>query len=110
MATAPKTLKTANTSGYTVALDGECTRVVVGCRSGEAWVQPVQRGGTSTAPGSSPAPANAGDVADYAHLGGAGESKEFDLSSGFAERNQGRAYTHIRVWSVSAGEIEILGA
>lgn len=109
MPSVTKTLKTADTTGYVVNLGAECSTVSVGCRTGSIWVQPFVKSDTApTNPTSAAVPAAAGDVVDFVQVL-ANESKDFDLSDGFSQENQRLRYTHVRVWSVAASNVEVMG-
>jgi len=110
MPSVTKTLKTADTTGYVVALGAECSIVSVGCRTGSLWAQPFLKSTTDPAtPTSAAVPAAAGDVTDFVQVL-ANESKDFDLSAGFSPDNAQLRYTHVRIWSVAAANAEILGS
>ena len=108
-----KTLKTADTNGYVLPLPvGGCSRLVLGSESGDHWIEPV------TGQTSDPAtPTNAlitstagvSNAKSTIHLI-AGTSRELDLSSGYSADNATARYTHVRIWAVSAGFVEILGS
>lgn len=108
-----KTLKTADNTGYVLPLPaGGCSRLAVGADSGECWIEFLVN--QPTAPET---PTNA-LITSVAGVGGAkpaikltaNTSRILDLSSGYGEDNTGLRFTHYRVWAVSAGFVEVLGA
>lgn len=108
-----KTLKTADTTGYVLALPtGGCSRLSIGSESGEHWIEPMI-GQTST-----PADPTNALICGTAGVAGAkstfhqaaGATRVLDLSSGYSKDNASQRYTHVRVWTVSAGFVEILGS
>lgn len=110
MASLTKTKKLANTTGYVVAL-GSLGMITVGLgNAGEVWVEPVANQTTAPAtPTNAAIPANAGDEVNFVNIT-ANESRTFDLSKAFAVENQQVRWTHLRIWCVTAGNLEILGA
>lgn len=108
-----KTLLTANGTGYVMPLPaGGCSRLALGCESGECWVEPLV---DQTSDPATPTNALITSVAGVSnakstvHLT-AGASRVLDLSAGYAVDNVKSRFTHYRVWGVSAGLVEVLGA
>ncbi len=108
-----KTTKTADTTGYVQALpEGGCSSLAIGAESGECWVEPL------TNQTSTPADPTNALIASVAGVGGskgtihltAGASRVLDLTSGYGGDNTGVRFTHYRIWSVSAGLVEVLGS
>ena len=105
-----KSLKTANTTGYYIPLGADCSRIVIGARTGEFMVQPILTGGVTTIGTSAGAPANAGDITDYVRIKDGDPSMTFDLSAGYAVANQaGGRLIGVRVYSITAGEVTVYG-
>jgi hypothetical protein len=86
--------------------------LAIGAESGECWIEFLVN--QPTAPET---PTNA-LIASVAGVGGskpsikltAGTSRILDLSSGYEGDNTSLRFTHYRVWSVTAGFVEVLGA
>jgi len=108
-----KSLKTADTTGYVLSLpSGGCSRLAFGSESGDHWLEPLV--GLTADPAT---PTNAlitstagvSNAKSTIHLV-AGTTRELDLSSGYSADNATARFTHVRVWAVSAGFVEILGS
>ena len=108
-----KTLITSDTSGYVLELPADgCSRLAFGAESGTCWVESLVN--QSAAPAT---PTNA-LVASSAGVSNAkstfkltaGGSRVLDLSSGYSKDNAAVRYTHVRIWAVGAGAVEVLGA
>jgi hypothetical protein len=84
------------------------SRVAIGAESGECWVLPYIN---QTSAPSTPTSALITSVAGVASSKEsirltAGKSVVLDLSAGFSGDNTSLRYTHLAVWSVSAGVVE----
>ena len=108
-----KTLKTADGTGYTMELPaGGCSRLAIGAESGECWVELLTN---QTSAPSTPTNALITSAAGVSNAKStfkltAGASRVLDLSSGYSADNATARFTHYRVWSVSAGFVEVLGS
>ena len=104
-----RTLKTADGTGYVLTLPGAgLSRVAIGAESGECWVLPYIN---QTSAPSTPTSALITSVAGVASSKEsirltAGKSVVLDLSAGFSGDNTSLRYTHLAVWSVTAGIFE----
>lgn len=108
-----KTMKTADTTGYVLPLPaGGCSRLALGSESGDHWIEPMI-GQTST-----PADPTNALIASVAGVAGAkstihlvpGQDRVLDLASGYSADNASARWTHVRVWAVTGGFVEILGS
>lgn len=108
-----RTLLTANGTGYVMPLPtGGCSRLALGCESGECWLEPlVDQTSTPATPTNALITSVAGvdNAKATIHLV-AGATRTLDLSSGYSTDNAKSRFTHYRVWGVSAGLVEVLGA
>lgn len=104
-----RTLKTADGTGYVLTLPGAgLSRVAIGAESGECWVLPYIN---QTSAPSTPTSALITSVAGVASSKEsirltASKSVVLDLSAGFSGDNTSLRYTHLAVWSVTAGIFE----
>lgn len=108
-----KTIKTADTNGYVLPLpEGGCSRLALGAESGECWIEPLLNQTETPA-----TPTNA-LIASVAGVAGAkstikltaGGTRVLDASAGYSIDNATARFTHVRIWAVSAGFVEILGS
>lgn len=108
-----KTLITADTSGYVLPLPtGGCSRLAIGAESGTCWVEPmVDQTDTPATPTNALVASSAGvDNANPTFKLTAGTSRTLDLSGGFSKDNATNRFTHVRIWAVGAGSVEVLGS
>ncbi len=108
-----KTLKTADNTGYVLPLPaGGCSRLAIGADSGECWIEFLVNQPTAPETPTNTLITSVAGVADAKSTIKltAGTSRVLDLSSGYGEDNTGLRFTHYRVWAVTAGFVEALGA
>lgn len=108
-----KTLKTADNTGYVLALpEGGCSRLAIGAESGECWIEPMLN---QTDTPATPTNALITSVAGVTNAKStfkltAGASRVLDASAGYSADNSTARFTHLRIWGVSAGFVEALGS